>query len=279
MSRFPSPSSSPVRGTGEVKQLHGGFISLTIFHNITIKYYLALLLAAGLFGLAPAWAFTIVPAAAPDAKAFVPSQSYTLQDGSSAVVTRNPISFTSIKPGGTDDFLAQLKKEYPEARGWKFSAASQELKGSFRVSAYNVFFNGALGGGFSFDYLAQEDDPVTTADTQLHWIQRIVSNHKRGSAHGTPENRIAFQGQSKNSKQPETPFFDLVPAKTAAKSIPPHFQFDVGKVDPENEHQWYAEVYLASVNTKNPKTVTIYNGVRWGWENRMLPSAPAPAAH
>lgn len=231
-----------------------------------------------LFGLTPAYAFSIVPAAATDAKAFVPSQSYTLQDGTSAVVTRNPITFTSIKPGGTDDFLAQLKREYPEARGWKFLAASQELKGSFRVNAYNVFFNVALGGGFSFDYLPQKDDPVTTADRQLHWIQRIVSNHKRGSGHGTPENRIAFQGQSKKSKQPETPFFDLIPVKKVSESIPPHFEYLVGKNDPENEHQWYAEVYLVSVSTKNPKTVTIYNGVRWGWENRMVPSTPAPAA-
>lgn len=231
-----------------------------------------------LFGLAPAYSFSIVPAATTDSTAFVPSQSYTLQDGKSGVVTRNPIGFTSIQPGGTEDFLAQLKSEYPPSRGWRFIPAAEELKGSFKVSAYNVFFNGALGGGIAFDYLPQGNDPVTADGTRLHWIQRILSNHKRGSAHGTPENRIAFQGQSKNSKQPETPFFDLVPAKTASKSIPPHFQFDVGKVDPENEHEWYAEVYLVSVNTKNPKTVTIYNGVRWGWENRLVQSATSPAA-
>lgn len=249
---------------------------MTIFHKITIKYHLAFLLASILFDLAPVYAFSIVPAASTDSTAFVPSQSYTLQNDNNGVVTRNPIGFTSIKPGGTEDFLAQLKREYPESRGWRFIAASQELKGSFKVSAYNVFFNGALGGGFSFDYLPQGDDPLTADGVRLHWIQRIVSNHKRGSAHGTPENRIAFQGQSKKSKQPETPFFDVVPAKKVSESVPPHFEFSVGKNDPENEHQWYSEVHLVSVSTKNPKTVTIYNGVRWGWENRVAPSPSSP---
>lgn len=240
---------------------------------------MALLLLTGLFGLEPAWAFSIVPAASPDSTAFVPSQSYPLQNDKSGVVTRNPIGFTSIQPGGTEDFLTQLKSEYPPSRGWKFIAAAEELKGSFKVSAYHVFFNGALGGGFAFDYLPQGDDPVTTDGTRLHWIQRIVSNHKRGSAHGTPENRIAFLGQSKKSKQPETPFFDLAPEKKSSQSIPPRFRYDAGKNDPENEHQWFSEVHLVSVSTKDSKTVTIYNGVRWGWENRLVPSAASPAAN
>jgi len=239
---------------------------------------LAFLLISGLFGLAPVYAFSIVPAASTDSTAFVPSQSYTLQNDNSGVVTRNPIGFTSIKPGGTEDFLAQLKSEYPQSRGWKFIPAAEELKGSFKVSSYNVFFNGALGGGFSFDYLPQGDDPVTADGVRLHWIQRIVSNHKRGSSHGTPENRIAFQGQSKKSTQPETPFFDVVPAKKVSESVPPHFEFSVGKNDPENEHQWYSEVHLVSVSKKDPKTVTIYNGVRWGWENSIAPSPTSPAA-
>lgn len=239
---------------------------------------MAFLSLSGLFGLTPAWAFSIVPAASSDSTAFVPSQSYTLQNDKSGVVTRNPIGFTSIQPGGTEDFLAQLKSEYPPSRGWRFIPAAEELKGSFKVSAYNVFFNGALGGGFAFDYLPQGNDPVTMDGTRLHWIQRIVSNHKRGSAHGTPENRIAFQGQSKKSKQPETPFFDVVLQKNMSKSIPPHFEYTVGKIDPENEHRWFSEVHLVSVSSKDPKTVTIYNGVRWGWENRIVPPAPSPTA-
>lgn len=237
----------------------------------------AAFLTSGYLGSAQAFSITAAPSAA--YKSFVPSESYELQNGIFGVVTRQPIAFASVSRGGTENFLTELKSEFPESDGWNFLAATDDLKGAFSVSAYYVFVNGTdvsgCGGGFAFDYIPHETDPVAGSDIELHWIQRVVSNHKRGSEHGVPENRISFKGQAKNKKRPNVPFFDVVPKGSKSRSVPPHFEYDAGKNDPENEHQWNSEVYLAGVNKNDPKTVTIYNGVSWGWENKTS-TVPSP---
>lgn len=230
--------------------------------------------------LRSAQAFSIVPKPAAASNFFVPSIPYTLSDGKSGVITRLPISFVSISRGGTKDFLAALKAEFPESKGWKFLAAEDDLKGSFSVSTYYVIQRGTgdvmgCGGSFAFDYIPGENDPITDHATELHWIQRIVSNHKKGAEHGVAENSIISSKPNKKNKRPDVPFFDIVAKGSSSSAIPPHYEYDSGKVDPENDHQWNAEVYLASINKNDPKTVTIYNGVSWGWENRIL-TEPTP---
>ena len=245
---------------------------------------MAALLTTGCLGSAQA--FSIIPAPSAAGKSFVPSESYELGNGRAGVVMRQPIEFASISRGGTEGFLAALKAEFPESEGWKFLAAEEDLKGSFTVGAYYVFVNGTdvsgCGGGFAFDYTPRESDPVPGGKTELHWIQRIMSNHKRGSEHGTLENRIDFGRSGNKKKRPETPFFDVASkdkkrTQSPSRPVPPHFEYDVGKNDPENEHQWSSEVYLASISKNKPKTVTIYNGVNWGWENKTM-SNPPPVA-
>lgn len=221
---------------------------------------------------AQALAFSIIPAPSAAGKSFVPSVSYTLNNGKSGVITRRPIGFASINRGGTESFIARLKAEFPESEGWKFVAAADDLKGSFSVNSYYVFFNGTLGGGFTFNYVPLEMDPIAGNSTELHWIQRIMSSHKRGSEHGTTENRIAFKGSGNKKKRPDVPFFDVVSKGSSSRSVPPHFEYDVGKNDPENEHEWNSEVYLVSASKKEPKTVIIYNGVNWGWKNSIIKS-------
>lgn len=225
-------------------------------------------------------AFSLIPTASTTNDSFVPSIQYELKSGRTGLVSRQPIVFTSIKRGGTEDFIAKLKAEFTESDGWKFIAADDDLKGSFEVTAYYVFYNGTLGGGLAFDYKPVDNDPISDTNTQLHWIQRIVSNHMRRMEHGADENRIAFWTSGNKKKQPDVPFFDIVPktgkrSQASNRSVPPHFEYDTGKNDPENEHQWSSEVYLASASKKDPKTVTIYNGVSWGWENKIT-IAPSP---
>lgn len=258
---------------------------MTHIYLLLKSFILAVLLTA--VSLESTQAFSVIPKSPVASSSFVPSESYKLKNGINGVVTRQPIAFASISRGGTDSFIAELKAEFPEFDGWKFVAATDDLKGSFSVSAYYVFVNGTdvsgCGGGFAFDYIPRESDPVSAGKTELHWIQRIVSNHKRGSDHGTAENRIVFWSSGSKKKQPDVPFFDVVPKtgkrppKSASSSVPPHFEYDAGKNDPENDHQWSTEVYLSSVNKNNPKTVTVYNGVSWGWENKNI-TETAPAA-
>lgn len=45
-----------------------------------------------------------------------------------------------------------------------------------------------------------------------------------------------------------------------------------GRPDIDEKHDWYAELYL--VQETAPKTVTIYNGISWGWNNTFTPSSP-----
>ena len=249
---------------------------MTIIINKSIKLILAAYITLGCLGSAQA--FSIIPAPSAASKSFVPSETYELANGKTGTVTRQPIAFTSISRGGTENFVAVLKTEFPESGGWKFLAATDDLKGSFSVSAYYVFVNGIVvsgcGGGFALDYNPRETDPVAGGNTELHWIQRVVSNHKKGSEHGAHENRIDIRRSGDRAKKPSVPFFDVASKddnrpKSSFRSAPPHYEYSVGKNDIENEHQWIAEVYLVSISKNDPKTVTIYNGVRWGWENKI----------
>lgn len=223
-----------------------------------------------------ACAFSIVPDVTASKKSFVPSVTYETESGKTGVISRNPIAFASISRGGTEEFLTVLNSEFPPSKGWKFSAAKDDLQGSFSISAYYVFFESkAVGGGFAFNYIPVGNDPITGGDNELHWIQRVVSNHKRRSDHGTPENGISIRSSVANKNS--VPFFDVRPntaKNNPSRSLPPHFEYDLSRSDPENDHSWKSETYLVSINKKDPKTVTIYNGVTWGWENRINAEPP-----
>ncbi|OGR24602.1 MAG: hypothetical protein A2X83_11965 [Desulfuromonadales bacterium GWD2_54_10] len=240
---------------------------------IQFVYRFVLTVLLFVFSLESVYAFNIIPAPNAALKSFVPSEAYEVKDGLKGVVTRQPISFTSLPRGGTEGFLAELATAFPAAKGWTFLAAAQDLQGSFSVTAYNVFFNGTVtGGGFAFDYIPAGTDPLNKGNAEIHWIQRIVSNHKRRSSHGTPENRIDVRTPKDKETRPDVPFYDVIPKgdkrfDAFSRSLPPHYEFDAGRNDAENNHKWNAEVYLVSINKNAPKNVTIYNGVSWGWEN------------
>jgi len=229
----------------------------------------------------PACAFSITTDLPASSNSFVPSITYETENGISGILTRQPIEFASSKRGGTEAFLLALDTDFPSTRGWKFVPAKEDLQGYFSVAEYYVFFNGKVGGGgFGFNYIPSGADPVTDGDIELHWIQRVVSNHKRHSVHGTSENRIGIK--SSIIGKGTVPFFDVIPKNSKrnpppTKALPPHFEYDVARDDLGNEHDWRSETYLASINRKNPRTVTIYNGVTWGWKNSTSREAAAEA--
>lgn len=225
-----------------------------------------------------ACAFSIITELPVSSNSFVPSIAYKTENGIPGILTRQPIEFSSSKRGGTEEFLMALGTDFPPNRGWKFVPAKEDLQGYFSVAEYYVFFNGKVGGGgFSFNYIPSGNDPVTDGDTELHWIQRVVSNHKRHSGHGTPENRIGIKSSVINKVT--VPFFDVVQKNgkrnpPPTKAAPPHFEYDVARDDLGNDHEWKAETYLVSINRKNPKTVTVHNGVAWGWKNIVNRETP-----
>ena len=107
----------------------------------------------------------------------------------------------------------------------------------------------------------------TPAVNQLHWIQRVVNNHNitNNPGHGNDEDIIDVSpGQS-------NPFYDLIPGITFTDED--ELADGPARPDPWNEHIWSAELYLVEIPdpVNAPKSVTIYNGISWGWRNIVTP--------
>ncbi|NER03709.1 MAG: PEP-CTERM sorting domain-containing protein [Okeania sp. SIO3C4] len=207
------------------------------------------------------FAFTITPAQPGASMTFDPSEEYTLPDGRKGITTLDPLSVTEITRGGTAGFLAQLRAEFPATAGWNFTAAAADLAGSFNIDIYDAQGTpGRVGAEFQLQYNPGAGDP-TSAGNDLHWIQRVVNNHNitTNPGHGNPENVIDIPlGQT-------NPFYDQIPGiiGTDEDTL---YDFP-GRTDADENHFWFAELYL--VEETAPMTVTIYNGVRWGWRNTI----------
>ncbi|MGB3512871.1 MAG: PEP-CTERM sorting domain-containing protein [Microcoleaceae cyanobacterium] len=206
-------------------------------------------------------AFTITPAQPGASIRFDPSEEYTLPDGRKGVTTLDPLSVTEITRGGTAGFLDQLRAEFPVVDGWNFNAAAADLAGSFNIDIYDAQGTPArVGTEFQLQYNPSAGDP-TPADKDLHWIQRVVDNHNitTNPGHGNPENVIDIvAGQT-------DPYYDT---NFGIQPFDERTFYDFpGRTDADRSHFWFAELYL--VEETAPMTVTIYNGVRWGWRNTI----------
>ena len=63
----------------------------------------------------------------------------------------------------------------------------------------------------------------------------------------------------------DSPFYDeSSPFATEVNFYDNPFRSDI-----KENHNWAAELYL--VEETSPKTVTIYNGIKWGWKNTYIP--------
>ncbi|MEK0195011.1 MAG: hypothetical protein EAZ78_21435 [Oscillatoriales cyanobacterium] len=179
-------------------------------------------------------------------------------------VLLEPKSIKSIKLGGTNGLLNVLRRAFPS---WTFLRApkEKELKGSFEIKTYKACGPltpcqpgletpqiGGVGAYLSLDYNPVGDDPNPVTE-RVYWIQRVKSNHKGGSViHGTVENIIDINPGQKNPFYSKAPFFSDSPYR----------------IDPLNNHDWFAELYLVK-HKPGTRTVTIYNGIQWGWKNRV----------
>jgi hypothetical protein len=178
----------------------------------------------------------------------------------------DPSSIQSITRGGTPDFLSTLKATFPT---WTFNTAAKDLTGSFNINSYYACGpktvcgkergitnqTGGVGSFIDVSYVPGAGDP-TPAASNLHWIQRVVDNHNigPGGGHGVPENIIDVDPGQPN------PYYD--DGGFAGED----FLVDVPyRNDPDKNHNWLAELFLVEETAAN--TVTIYNGIQWGWKN------------
>ncbi|MFN9965203.1 MAG: hypothetical protein ACK52F_00325, partial [bacterium] len=199
------------------------------------------------------FAFTITPPQPGASITYDPSEEYILPDGRQGVTTLDPLSVTSIARGGTAAFLATLKAAFP---AWNFNKAANDLAGSFDVEVYDALGTpSTVGADFRLQYNPAGGDP-TPANNELHWIQRVVNNHKLGAPHGTLDDKIDIVPSQDN------PFYD-----TFGDADEDSFHDFPKRFDADKNHFWFADLYLVELTA--PQTVTIYNGVRWGWTNTV----------
>ena len=186
-----------------------------------------------------------------------PDESYTLTDGRTGITRLNPTAAQSLTRGGTTSLLTLLSSNFPN---WTFNPAGNDLAGSFEVQIYDaVGTPNQVGAQFRLQYIPGINDPTPNGNN-LHWIQRVFDNHNitNNPSHGNSENVIDIGSGVTN------PFYD-----TAFDASETHF-FDFSRRgDANNNHNWLAELYL--VDQTAPETVTIYNGVQWGWNNEVVP--------
>ncbi len=223
----------------------------------------------------PAFGFDIVPAQPGAANNYRFTDVYTLPGGAQWSVVLNPAGGDELLRGGTDTFLARLQAEFP---GWTFNIAPSDLTGTFNIQNNYACGPGTndcgteqgvpgtiLGSFIDITYTPGAGDP-TAAANDLHWIQRLYSNHALGAGggHGVNVDKIdndnavndPVLGVCANS-----PYYDC--GYFAGETFfvdRPSRSGDTG-----SDHVWGAELYLVEQTAAN--TVTIYNGIKWGWLN------------
>lgn len=226
--------------------------------------FCATTLLLGLTGQASS-AFTITPAQPSATNRYDLSEIYTLPGGDQKSAFLNPASINPIVRGGTTDFLTTLQAAFPT---WTFNAATADLNGSFEIANYyacgantlcgterGVTATGGVGSFIDVSYIPGTDDP-TPAGNDLHWIQRVFDNHNvtNNRGHGNLEDIVD------NPFAMGTPYYDDGGFAGENFFVDRPYRGDEGE-----DHFWFAELYL--VEETASQTVTIYNGIEWGWGN------------
>ncbi|XZO04268.1 MAG: hypothetical protein ACM65L_11365 [Microcoleus sp.] len=223
---------------------------------------------------------------------YLPTQSVTYMQGNEEITinTRlDPYKITEMPRGGTIT-LQNLLEAYRisaynnsgRTQIWNFTKADKDLRGNVEVLNYyactfnipckypnlpnvttpNPPVSTGVGAGIELNYRRGRGD--TTRD--LRWIQWVNTNHP---AHVKQhDNKVSKYLD--NVGRENTPFYPGSTERLADRSY---------REDPLNEHYWIAEAYLADIETfsrkdKNQLTITetnvrIYNGIRWGWKNKV----------
>lgn len=190
-----------------------------------------------------------------------------------------------IRPGGTDDLLSLLNKQF--GNFWEF-VPKGNLNGSFNVENYYPCnpnyactldggrISNAVGAAFKLNYFPEADDPVGNT---IHWIQRILVNWSIDENGQVINDQVAVD-RLDITPGARSPYYDESFPGAANSNVfrdLPHIQIPYTRTN----HYFHAETYLVNEilgGTVDPETgivkrkVEIYNGVKWGWENKFIPN-------
>ena len=226
---------------------------------------------------------------------YIAKQSKTYTQGNEEITistTLSPPRVTEMPLGGTrilnnllDAYSVGASNNSDGTKIWRFTKAKKPLRGNLQVLQYFACtvqipckfpnlpnltnqlppISIGVGAGIELNYIPGQGD--TAQD--IRWIQWINTNHSSlVTNHKDPGARAKYLDI--NTLKPDTPFYPGSNTRLADRSY---------RIDPLNEHYWLAEAYLVGTSTFNTTdkrgrkitetNVTIYNGISWGWKNKV----------
>ncbi len=248
------------------------------------------------------------PSCSGSAPVWCSSTSYTFQGIGTTTTTLTPI--VKLPLGGTERLYNLLSTSVWAKDGYQFVKSTQDLKGTLNILKYSAvagnpnsnssnlpttqggpvtFQNrrfsplGALVGAFlELSYQAEK----TEQTSEYHWIQLYDTNHGFiSSIQGVldlgypslqtiidvPTEQIhkSYKDGYNPQKQTFNPYYDTYGVATSTKF------FDYPRLTNFfNPNYFNLESYLVKESQNNQtkqKTVTIYNGISWGYSNKFTP--------
>lgn len=155
------------------------------------------------------------------------------------------------------------------AKGWRLVNGGKLNKATFSVSTYIADITGNSGSlEIQIDYTPGTGDPAKITDntkiaaTDAVWTQSVATTAKLGSA------------------LPGNPYLDNPSGLPGTQLGPPAYPFQYvdslfyDKPSRNATNSWYAVAYLSRADFTN-KTLTVYDGVRWGFQ---VNAAPEPGS-
>ena len=190
-----------------------------------------------------------------------------LGDGDTVTLMPDPVTYLGA---ATAAMQASLAATFPL---WNFTFAVGGLNGTLDINQYKATSAAPHSGGGLLDltYNRAVGDPTIA---NLHWIQLVSTNVPLGG--------------------PTSPYIDPRPNDdtlpfywtlaedgnvNAGNKTATTYDFFDNSTRPLTSHPqtitWRGELMLASWDNAEPGNVTVYDGVRWGWD---LVSVPEPAS-
>lgn len=205
----------------------------------------------------------------------------TLPDG---ILTTQLLPVTELSLGGTQFFLSMLNNSVWRANGWQFQPSGTNLSGYFGIATYNAFARPtAIGAEMQLIYFPSGNDP----SNNIRWIQVISTNHQIitsrysgviSQQYGTLSYKIDVLHEQANpnfvdTSNPQTfnPFYNTYAQSTTANFTNDFFFDAPTRERVRDPHTWRAELYLVELTA--PQTVTIHNGISWGWTSSFTPTS------
>ncbi|MFM2063992.1 MAG: hypothetical protein RLZZ507_3663 [Cyanobacteriota bacterium] len=237
-------------------------------------------------------AFTIIPSNPSDVE-FYREQSFAQVSPNRDAITviDKSLWYNPLRRGGTLSFNTALNLWSLGSQqglfGWEFQRAKNDLKGSFEILTYQACNLGDGCGGastpiedigtgvfrgvgslFHLKYHPEEGDPQP-GQGKLHWIQVVQANYGRGNP-GVPfVYGIPFVD---NGGRKDTPYYDYPGYRFAGEDFFMDRAYAAGINNARRNTYFTAQLFLVEETTlpgSQKRTATIYNGIRWGWKNKV----------